>query len=185
MVIISVFWCCLFEFMAVNVVWTFWVRARSHVKWFIPGVSWSGSVLHWAEVIPSPCTPPLPSGSELWGRRSPHSPSHGKMPSSPTRDGTVLPISLTHQQWPRCMPLEDRHYKTTGDCSGFGMSKVVIRNAKLLIMVTFGYKKTSSLYLLKRTSTRKYYYYKTRRTNNKSYKINSYKIILLVIIIKC
>lgn len=128
------------------------------MKWFIPGVSWSGSVLHRAEVIPSPCTPPLPPGSELWGRRSPHSPSHGRMPSSPARDGTVLPCSSTHQQCPRCMPLEDRHCKITGDCSFLKCRFSVlyylpipficlefchtdIRNTKRLITVTFRYPK--------------------------------------------
>lgn len=38
-----------------------------------------------------------------------HSPSHGKVPSSLAREGTGVPSSSTHQQWPRCMPLEERH----------------------------------------------------------------------------
>lgn len=38
-----------------------------------------------------------------------HSPSQGKVPSSSVGDGRVMPNSSTHQQWPRCMPLEDRH----------------------------------------------------------------------------
>lgn len=40
----------------------------------------------------------------------PHSPSHGKVSSSLVCDGTGVPSSSTHQQWPRCMPLEEWHY---------------------------------------------------------------------------
>ncbi len=107
-----------------------------------------GQAVSCTELKSSPLPVPLLFlQAQLWGRHSPHSPSHGKVPSSPARDGTVLPISLTHQQWPRCMPLEDRHYKTTGDCSGFGTSKVVIRNAKSLIMVSFRYQNFFPLFI--------------------------------------
>ncbi|PWA24311.1 hypothetical protein CCH79_00018700, partial [Gambusia affinis] len=58
-----------------------------------------------------PPPPPPSPGSEQSGRRVSHSPSHGKVPSSLAREGTGAPSSSTHQQWPRCMPLEERHYE--------------------------------------------------------------------------
>lgn len=58
---------------------------------------------------PPPPPSPLPPGSEQSDRLMPHSPSHGKVPSSLAREGTGVPSSSTHQQWPRCMPLEERH----------------------------------------------------------------------------
>ncbi len=169
-VIISVVWCCLFEFMAVNVVWTFWVRARFHVKWFIPGVSWSGSVLHRAEVIPLP-VPSSSSSSELWGHRSPHSPSQGKDANPPRHViSRCCPISFDS---PAVATLHALRRPTLQDNRRFVLALVrrigchsqckIAHNGDLRIS-----KLPPLVHLLKRTSTTKYYYYKTRRTNNKS-----------------
>ena len=38
-----------------------------------------------------------------------HTPSQETVPSSAVLDGISAPISLTHQHWPRCSPLEDLH----------------------------------------------------------------------------
>ncbi|KAK6308393.1 hypothetical protein J4Q44_G00216640 [Coregonus suidteri] len=48
-------------------------------------------------------------GSKLWDRDLPQSPSHGKVPSSLAPEGKAVPSSSTHQQRPRCIPLEERH----------------------------------------------------------------------------
>lgn len=65
-----------------------------------------------------PPPPPLPLGWEQSDKLASHSPSHGKVPSSLAREGTGTPSSSTHQQWPRCMPLEERHWWIGGKKRG-------------------------------------------------------------------
>lgn len=57
-----------------------------------------------------PPTSPLYPGSELSDRLVPHFLSHGKVPSSLAAEGRRTPSLSTHQHWPRCMPLEERHW---------------------------------------------------------------------------
>lgn len=71
---------------------------------------------------PPPPSPP-PPGWEQSDRHVPHSPSHGMVPSSLAREGTGVPSSSTHQQWPRCMPLEERHCVTLKERGRFGKGK--------------------------------------------------------------
>lgn len=88
---------------------------------FYPCNVLSRQCLAHAEATLSPNAPPPPPlhrpGSEQMCRLTPHSPSHGKVPSSLACDGTGLPSSSTHQQWPRCIPLEERHW-VRGDKGG-------------------------------------------------------------------
>lgn len=101
--------------------WIVWAKSVCLPCWVVfPWCPLARQCLAWADGPPVSLTPlPSSSSSSSWlrivaPRAPPHSSSHGKVPSSPAWAGRAVPNSSTHQQWPRCMPLEDWHWGTTG-----------------------------------------------------------------------